>query len=249
LGCLAALLAMSWSAPLQAAPAEGEAAPDKLAVEEAALEGTAPAAAEQQPVQDTEVTRQGDAPATQEDSAASGAIEPGDSTIPAARPTEGPALDEAALGPDPSGPPSVEAPAIAGPVPHPREVPEPRMPTDYGPEPLATSAAHATRVDLPLRVEKARGWRDGGIAGLSVGTVLVGAAIAVAATDPDDPKAGNSGFESARNRAAVTIAIPGGLVALGGAAMLTYGLVKERRLRAGASIDRRGAALRLNYRF
>ena len=131
----------------------------------------------------------------------------------------------------------------------PRDVPEPRQPTDYGAQPLGSSPAQAAEADRTLRLDAARQWRDAGIAGLCVGVVLIGGAIAIGSTNPADPRAGNSGFADARNRAAWTMGTPGGLLAIGGVVMLSYGLSAQRRLRVGGRLDRASAGLEINWRF
>ena len=131
----------------------------------------------------------------------------------------------------------------------PRDVPEPRPPTDYGEEALGSSRTQAIDADRSLRLDAARGWRNAGIAGLTVGVVLIGGAIAIGSTNPADPRAGNSGFTDARNRGAWTMGTPGGLIAIGGVAMLTYGLLAQRRLRVGGRLDSESAGLEINWRF
>src|SRR5690606_37636954 len=67
--------------------------------------------------------------------------------------------------------------------------------------------------DDPLRdspeAKTARRWLGAGITATVAGGVLVGGAIALGLTDPCEPAAGNSCFSDSRNRAAVTMGVPG----------------------------------------
>ena len=49
-------------------------------------------------------------------------------------------------------------------------------------------------------------------------------------TDPCDPDGGNNCFVDARDRAAVTMGVPGGVLLLGGVAMTVVGALQKRRL-------------------
>jgi hypothetical protein len=86
----------------------------------------------------------------------------------------------------------------------------------------------------PLRdspeAKVARRWLGAGIAAMSSGAVLIGGAVALGLTDPCDTKVGNSCFADARNRAAVTMGVPGGVMLLGGVAMTIVGALQKRRL-------------------
>ena len=76
----------------------------------------------------------------------------------------------------------------------------------------------------------ARRWLRSGIAATIVGGVLVGGAIAMSQTARCDPFAGNNCFTDARNRAALSLGAPGGLLLLGGVAMTTVGALQRKRL-------------------
>jgi hypothetical protein len=76
----------------------------------------------------------------------------------------------------------------------------------------------------------ARRWLTAGIAATVTGAVLVGGAIAMGQTDPCDFKAGNNCFNDARDRAAVTLGAPGGLLLIGGITMTIVGALQRRRL-------------------
>jgi hypothetical protein len=86
----------------------------------------------------------------------------------------------------------------------------------------------------PLRdspeARTARRWLGAGITATATGGVLVGGAIALGLTDPCDPLAGNSCFVDSRNRAALTMGVPGGVLLLGGIAMTVVGALQKRRL-------------------
>jgi hypothetical protein len=82
----------------------------------------------------------------------------------------------------------------------------------------------------------ARRWLTAGIAATITGGVLVGGAIAMGMTDPCTFAAGNSCFRDARDRAAVTLGAPGGLLLLGGVTMTIVGSLQRRRLWYGLAI-------------
>lgn len=123
---------------------------------------------------------------------------------------------------------------------------EPPLDTDTDEEPPAPELDEAIDSDSdsddgelvddydPLRdspeAKTARRWLGAGIASTISGGVLVGGAIALALTDPCEPKVGNSCFTDARNRAALTMGVPGGVMLLGGVAMTIVGALQKRRL-------------------
>jgi hypothetical protein len=76
----------------------------------------------------------------------------------------------------------------------------------------------------------ARRWLAAGIAATATGAVLVGGAIAMSQTAPCDVEAGNNCFSDARDRAAVTLGAPGGVLLLGGIAMTIVGALQRRSL-------------------
>ncbi|MFO7564459.1 MAG: hypothetical protein R6X02_17565 [Enhygromyxa sp.] len=86
----------------------------------------------------------------------------------------------------------------------------------------------------PLRdspeARTARRWLGAGISATVAGAALVGGAIAYGLTDPCDPLAGNNCFGDARNRAALTMGVPGGVLLVGGIAMTVIGALQKRRL-------------------
>lgn len=173
--------------------------------------------------------------------------EPGEMTEQASEPAAvpEPSAEVSAVSPDPQVAPSTSMP----PAP-PSEVVEPREPTDFGVVPLSTITASRSRdADLALRRDKARGWRNAGIAGLAVGSALILGGALMLSSDPAKPELGNSNFSDARNRAGYTIMAPGLLVAAGGVAMLTAGIVQERRLQLSPTASREGAGVSVRARF
>jgi hypothetical protein len=71
----------------------------------------------------------------------------------------------------------------------------------------------------------------------------------MAFTDPCDLSAGNGCQELARDRAAQSMAIPGGAMLAGGIAMLVVGKRQEKKLRASFQALRRGGGLSLSLSF
>ncbi len=105
-------------------------------------------------------------------------------------------------------------------------------------------------VDSP-EAQRARSWVRTGAVFIAVGGVLAigGAAMATAKVnslemqnvcEPRGDHAGNGCQEGARDRAAVTLGLPGGVLLAAGIAMLVVGKVQQRRLRASVG---RGLAL------
>lgn len=76
----------------------------------------------------------------------------------------------------------------------------------------------------------ARRWLAAGIAATATGAVLVGGAVAMSQTARCDANAGNNCFADARDRAAVTLGAPGGVLLLGGIAMTIVGALQRRAL-------------------
>lgn len=103
-------------------------------------------------------------------------------------------------------------------------------------------------VDSPEAL-RAKHWRNAGIVLVVVGSVLVGGGIAMAASDPCFLPAGNGCQVAGRNRAAATMAVPGGVMLLSGVAALSYGIIAKKRVRAQFQASRRGASIGLTYRF
>lgn len=89
----------------------------------------------------------------------------------------------------------------------------------------------------------------GGIIFLAVGTVMGVGSLALAASDPCRPAAGNGCQVSARRRGALTLGIPALAVLAAGAALLGIGVRARRRIGADLAFSREGALLTLGGRF
>ncbi|MGB1014397.1 MAG: hypothetical protein ACPG4T_09720 [Nannocystaceae bacterium] len=109
-------------------------------------------------------------------------------------------------------------------------------------------AGYNPLVDSPEAL-RAKHWYDAGIVLLVVGTIITGGGIAMAASDPCFLPAGNGCQVAGRNRAALTMVLPGSVMLLGGAASLGYGIVAKRRLRAQFAASRRGVNLGFSLKF
>jgi hypothetical protein len=106
--------------------------------------------------------------------------------------------------------------------------------SDIGPAPdldvdVEPSDDYLSVRDSP-EAKTARRWLGAGIAATSIGAVLVGGGVAMGLSQPCDPNAGNNCFVDARNRGALTMAVPGGVLLLGGVAMTIVGALQKRRL-------------------
>jgi hypothetical protein len=139
-------------------------------------------------------------------------------------------------------------PEVSAPEPQ----PEPTLIPDHRPEPVPIDVRPQFEAhdDFdPMRhtpdAIRARGWLRSGIVATSAGVVLGVAAVVTGTLDPCTPKAGNNCFEDARNRAAITIGIPAGLLLAGGVTMTAIGATRLKKLRAGlvASDGRFGVSL------
>ena len=92
-------------------------------------------------------------------------------------------------------------------------------------------------------LRRARGWTRAGVVGVVAGAALVGGAVAMRLSEPCAFGAGNNCFEEARNRAAATMGIPGGVFIAGGVAMIIAGQVQRSRLMVAPTMAGRGLAL------
>lgn len=163
----------------------------------------------------------------------------------AAAPVEGAPAAEA--GREYAGAVQVEVPAREEPA----EAPAPAAEPVAEPLPLEPEGPVEEEDDLvpydPLvdspEAQRARSWVRSGAVFLAVGGVLAigGAAMATAKVntiemqnvcDPRGDRAGNGCQEGGRDRAALTLALPGVLLLAAGVAMLVVGKVQQRRLRA-----------------
>lgn len=114
-------------------------------------------------------------------------------------------------------------------------------------------------VDSPEAI-RARSWVRSGAVFVAVGGVLAIGGIAMSTANvnslamqnvcmPRQDVAGNGCQEGARNRAAMTLGIPGALLLAGGIAMLAVGKAQQRRLRASLRASRRDVFLGLQLAF
>jgi len=99
-----------------------------------------------------------------------------------------------------------------------------------------------------------RHWIRAGAVLLATGGALAVGAVILGATDPCAPRAGNSCQTDARNRAALTIGLPGVAIVAGGAIALSIGMHRQSQLAASLSVARAdgqtvGAGLTLRGRF
>jgi hypothetical protein len=105
----------------------------------------------------------------------------------------------------------------------------------------------------PLRdsaeARDARRWTRAGIAATVAGTVLVSAATGFGLSSPCNPDIGNNCFRDARDRAALTMGVPGGALLLGGIAMIVVGSMQKRRLRAEFALSRDRIGVAISGRF
>lgn len=95
----------------------------------------------------------------------------------------------------------------------------------------------------------ARRWTRAGIASTVAGAVLIAGGTIMGTTDPCDPKVGNNCFHEARDRAALTMGVPGAALLLGGIAMIVVGTVQKKRLRADLILSRERIGVGVSGRF
>lgn len=205
------------------------------------------------------------------------AVVPDDAEPPEAEdPEQGEADEPGDAGEDPFGPPLELDPATA---PEPGAIdpaPAPAEPTaeptndaaddedwfgddaDTEPFPLddgdAADPSSAAAVDYDPRRDSpqalaARHWVRAGIVTMSTGGALLIGAILMRASDPCNLKIGNSCQPQARNRAALTMAVPATALIVGGATALGIGIKRRQRLAVELQASRRGGGLVLRGRF
>ena len=98
--------------------------------------------------------------------------------------------------------------------------------------------AGADAEERALDARRARGWVRAGIVGVVAGGVLIAGGLAMRFSDSCAFGAGNNCFTDARDRAAATMAIPGGLIFGGGIAMIIVGETQRKRLRVQPAVSR-----------
>lgn len=102
--------------------------------------------------------------------------------------------------------------------------------------------------DSPDAVQSQRRIAGGAVL-IGVGALTAFGALGMGLSDPCAAPAGNSCSSSARNRAAVTMGLPGVAVLGAGIAVLVVGLRQRHRLRVDAQASRTSAGLLLSGRF
>lgn len=146
-------------------------------------------------------------------------------------------------------------PTVEGSEP-PLDTDEPPLDTDE--QPLDTNELDTDEGDIaddydPTRdspeARAARRWLGAGIGSTITGAVLVGGAIAFGLTEPCNVYAGNNCFADARNRAALTMGVPGGVLLLGGIAMIVFGALQKQRVRADLAMSREQVGVVISGRF
>ncbi len=102
--------------------------------------------------------------------------------------------------------------------------------------------------DSPAALESQRRIAGGAVV-LGLGALVSFGGLGMLLSDPCARPAGNSCSSAARNRAALTMALPGIAAMATGAVMLGLGVRQRRALRAGATVSRAGGTLMLRGRF
>ncbi len=95
----------------------------------------------------------------------------------------------------------------------------------------------------------ARRWTRAGIASTVAGVVLIAGGIIMGTSDPCDGQIGNNCFRDARDRAALTMGVPGGALLLGGVGMIVAGELQKKRLRAQLVLSRERIGIGISGRF
>lgn len=257
-----ASLALAVSLALIAAPAPALAAPGPEVQRPASEDADDPG--EVEPEHDADDDDQADAeghdPATSE----AGAPTAGEDALPVNEgepPPAGEAVEEPGEPSAAPGEPATELPNVEAVDDAPVAVPvetleaeqraaaaEAQPPAPTADDRFAASLDYDPVRDHP-KMPAARRWLGAGIAATVTGAALVGGAIALSQTAPCEPSAGNNCFADARDRAAVTMGVPGGLLLLGGIAMTTLGAIQRRRIKASVALapGRYGVALSARF--
>lgn len=108
--------------------------------------------------------------------------------------------------------------------------------------------AYNPLVDSPEAL-RAQQWIKSGIALLSIGGILGIGALGMGSTDPCNLSAGNGCQKTARDRAALTMGIPGAMLMAGGVAMLIVGKRQKRRLHLQLQLGQTGASTAVTVQF
>jgi hypothetical protein len=103
--------------------------------------------------------------------------------------------------------------------------------------------------DRALAARRAQVWVRAGIIGVVAGSALIAGGLAMRFSDSCAFGAGNNCFTDARNRAAATMGIPGGLMLGGGVAMILVGETQRKRLRVTPTVSRTVVGTSIHLRF
>ncbi len=152
--------------------------------------------------------------------------------------------------------PSPATPAASGGAPVVAPDPLAEGPTE---DDTVDDVAYDPLVDSPEAI-RARSWVRSGAVFMTIGFVLAIGGVAMRTAkinslehqnecNPRGDIAGNGCQEGGRNRAAMTLGIPGGLLLAGGIAMVAVGKVQKSRLRASLRASRRDLMLGLQLAF
>jgi hypothetical protein len=166
-----------------------------------------------------------------------------------ARPYEGPSAIEIPEPPEPVADPEPD------PTPAPETTPQPG-PLDVL-QPLDVEGLNSGQdgdrgydvVRDSAEAMEARKFTQGGVILVTMAVVLGTGAVIMGLSDPKNLSAGNSGVEAARDRAALTMGIPGALLLAGGIALLSVGSKRKARLRASVVMWRGSVAASATVRF
>lgn len=144
-------------------------------------------------------------------------------------------------------------------LPEPEAEPEPEPELDLDADTLVDADLDEQELEPidddydPLRdsaeARDARRWTRAGIAATVTGALLISGATAFGLSSPCNPDFGNNCFRDARDRAALTMGVPGGALLLGGIAMIVVGSLQKRRLRAEFALSRDRIGVALSGRF
>ena len=169
-----------------------------------------------------------------------------------ARPYDGPSAVEVPEPPEPQAEPVPEPapPPVAQSQPDPLDVLQPLdlAGPEYGPEPAEDPAGYDVMRDSAEAMD-AQKFTRGGVILVTTAVLLGTGAILIGTSDPDNLSAGNSGVKAARDRAAVTMGIPGAILLAAGIALLATGSRRKARLRASVALSRAGVAASAVVRF
>lgn len=159
--------------------------------------------------------------------------------------------------PEPAAVPSPEPASEVAAEPAPTETPEPAAEDegeweDEGDDAWSDDEAwdddYDPLLDSPEALQAQRRVVGGAVL-IGVGALASFGALAMGLSDPCANAAGNSCSETARNRAALTMGLPGVAALATGVVMVTLGVRQRKALRVDATASRSGGGLVLSGRF